>query len=65
MKHQMRKSNDREIPIYGLIKSYRHIKQPLKEQKLMLIHNHDCKDAKRNICGEFKENFKRYQCICG
>ena len=41
----MRKSNYREIPIYGLMKSYRDIKQPFNDQKLMLIHNHDCEDV--------------------
>ena len=60
----MRKSNYREIPIYGLMKSYRDIKQPFNNQKLMLIHNHDCEDVKCNICVKFKQNVKRYQCIC-
>ena len=69
----MRKSNYREIPIYGLMKSYRDIKQPFNDQKLMLIHNdqklmlihnHDCEDVKCNICVKFKQNVKRYQCIC-
>ena len=61
----MQKCNDQEIPIYELIKSYQDTKQPLKEQQLMLIHNHDCKDAKCNICGKFKQNVKRCQCIGG